>query len=363
MKFIYSGSPGAKIRVQFVLPTILHSRCDESLPCSFLSDALYWEERATRLNPNIPQDLTTDSSGRIALDLGATVSIPPGITRTEFHNRVTCFAQNTVEGDTLSSSADLTAFMYWAGGFYYPPDGDLGNLSRGVTYTIVPGSVGNPITPILNGLEQGTIPKLQFDVNTGSTIWVKWILPKGIISDDGNESLPCRFAQDAMLFQETGARFDPNQIDTIQVGPHCSVTLEIGITASVPAGVPLGSYTAQLIFEAGYVGTPPGGSEIGLLYTAGVSSHDIPERFTLLQNYPNPFNSSTTITYGLAAPSNVTLKIFDVIGRQIATLPEGLQYAGWHTVGWGASDAPSGVYFYRLEAGNSVSVKKLLLLR
>ncbi len=363
IKFSFSGSPGATIRIQFVLPTTLSGGCDESLPCSFSPDALYWEEKTTRLNPNIPQNLTTDSSGRITLDLGATVSIPPGITRDEFHNRVICFAQNTVKGDTLSSSAELTALMYWAGGFYYPPDGDLGNLSRGVTYTIVPGSVGNPITPIVNGMERGQIPKLKFDVPTGITIWIKWILPRGIVSDDGNGSLPCRFAPDAVLCEETGGRFDPNQSDTIDVGSHCSVTLEIGITATVPVNVALGSYTAQIIIEAGYVGTPPAGSEMELLYTAGVSSHDIPERFTLLQNYPNPFNSSTTISYGLADASNVTIRIFDILGRRVTSLLGGFQHAGWHSIEWEAADMPTGVYYYRLEAGNSVLVKKLSLVR
>ena len=73
-----------------------------------------------------------------------------------------------------------------------------------------------------------------------------------------------------------------------------------------------------------------------------------PTTFAQLQNYPNPFNPSTTISYELSANSLVTLKIYDILGRQIATLVDGKQTAGVHTVTWNASAYASGVYFYKL---------------
>ena len=89
-----------------------------------------------------------------------------------------------------------------------------------------------------------------------------------------------------------------------------------------------------------------------------------PAAFSLDQNYPNPFNPVTTIKYSLAAQSKVALKIFNVLGQEIATLLDGVQEAGYHEIMWsGASNIGSGVYYYRLQAGSLVQTKKLLLLR
>ena len=94
-----------------------------------------------------------------------------------------------------------------------------------------------------------------------------------------------------------------------------------------------------------------------------VITHDIPTVFALSQNYPNPFNPSTTIKYDLPVDTRVTLKVFNIIGQEVATLVNGEQKAGHPSVEWNAGNLASGVYLYRLEAGSFTSVKKLLLLR
>ncbi len=98
---------------------------------------------------------------------------------------------------------------------------------------------------------------------------------------------------------------------------------------------------------------------------AGVtlSGSSIPESFALYQNYPNPFNPSTVISYRLPTSANVTLKVFDVLGREVETLIQERQSAGMHSVRFNASNLPSGVYFYRLQAGSYSDTKKLLLLK
>jgi hypothetical protein len=93
----------------------------------------------------------------------------------------------------------------------------------------------------------------------------------------------------------------------------------------------------------------------------------VPKGFTLLQNYPNPFNPSTQIQYTIGNAGLVSLKVFDVLGREVATLVNGLQAAGSYTVPFntnkGTLGLSSGVYFYRLEAGSFVSTKKLILMK
>ena len=101
-------------------------------------------------------------------------------------------------------------------------------------------------------------------------------------------------------------------------------------------------------------------------YTEAVSVEvpgEIPVAYGLEQNYPNPFNPSTTIRYELPKASHVTLKIFNAIGQEVSTLVDEVQEAGHRSVQWNAGSVASGVYFYRLQAGNFVSMKKLLLLR
>jgi glucuronoarabinoxylan endo-1,4-beta-xylanase len=89
----------------------------------------------------------------------------------------------------------------------------------------------------------------------------------------------------------------------------------------------------------------------------------IPSRLSLEQNYPNPFNASTTIHYIMPRASDVTINIYDILGRKVTTLHDGLQQAGYHQVIWKAKDLSSGVYFYKLQAGDYVETKKMTLLK
>jgi len=90
---------------------------------------------------------------------------------------------------------------------------------------------------------------------------------------------------------------------------------------------------------------------------------EIPRGFALSQNYPNPFNPSTVIGYQLPAVSHVTLKVYDVLGREAATLVNEKENAGYHTVTFNAGNLPSGLYFYRMQASNYSETKKLLLIK
>lgn len=88
-----------------------------------------------------------------------------------------------------------------------------------------------------------------------------------------------------------------------------------------------------------------------------------PFAFALEQNYPNPFNPATTIAYGLPERSPVRLSVYNLAGEEIALLVQGMQEAGRYQVDFTASDLPSGVYIYRLEAGSASAEKKLVLIK
>ncbi|MDX2129993.1 MAG: T9SS type A sorting domain-containing protein [Chloroherpetonaceae bacterium] len=89
----------------------------------------------------------------------------------------------------------------------------------------------------------------------------------------------------------------------------------------------------------------------------------VPSRFALAQNYPNPFNPSTQINYSLGARSLVTLKVFDILGRELQTLVNETKEIGSYSVRFNASILPSGVYFYRLQSGAFSETKRMMLVK
>jgi hypothetical protein len=88
-----------------------------------------------------------------------------------------------------------------------------------------------------------------------------------------------------------------------------------------------------------------------------------PDKFELNQNYPNPFNPSTKITYSLKSTGKVRLTAYDVLGRKVGVLADGVQTAGSHQVTFSGSNLASGIYFYRLESSGQTIIKKMILLK
>ena len=94
-----------------------------------------------------------------------------------------------------------------------------------------------------------------------------------------------------------------------------------------------------------------------------VTSPDIPAQYALMQNYPNPFNPATRIRYDLPWGSHVSLTVLNTVGQTVAILVNGTQEAGYHEIQFDAGRLPSGLYFYKIKAGDFVQVRKLLLLK
>jgi hypothetical protein len=100
-----------------------------------------------------------------------------------------------------------------------------------------------------------------------------------------------------------------------------------------------------------------------IMYRLEMESEALPEEFSLSQSHPNPFNAQCIIDFALPSASHVRLEIFDILGRRVSSLIDEDKQAGYYQVAWDAKDRPSGMYFYRIEAGEFIETKKMMLLK
>jgi photosystem II stability/assembly factor-like uncharacterized protein len=196
----------------------------------------------------------------------------------------------------------------------------------------------------------------------GDSTW----LPRnnGLPISDTTWLASCIFAtSDSLLFaylSSTSATVYSKQIyATSDVGKTwIQVNDSVFSGASVTAMATTGKYL--------FAGTQRGGWRIPIADVITSVRDDrphVPSQYILYQNYPNPFNPTTVIAYSLPAPAAVTLKVYDLLGREIKTLVNERQNAGQHSMTFDGSNYPSGVYFYRLQAGTYSQTKKLIELK
>jgi hypothetical protein len=130
-------------------------------------------------------------------------------------------------------------------------------------------------------------------------------------------------------------------------------------------GVPSGNYNIRI------QGNGPNGTPVHERFVnvnvgfvgININNNNIPEKYSLLQNYPNPFNPSTNINFQLPQSGLVNIKIYDICGKQIDELLNKNLSAGSHNVVWDAVNYPSGIYFYKISAGDFVDTKKMILIK
>jgi len=150
------------------------------------------------------------------------------------------------------------------------------------------------------------------------------------------------------------------------------------LTQGVPNAAPLGFYN-YIAYCGDYPSTVMDSSFFQVEVVEGVGSSqggwvltgsflegdlgDIPFEFALLSNYPNPFNASTVISYELPMNTHVKLEVYNLLGNKVATLADGEQQAGYKSVTWDASEVASGIYFYKLTAGDFTQTKRMMLVK
>lgn len=203
-------------------------------------------------------------------------------------------------------------------------------------------------------------PPLTFNVNSDShKVYLSWTINE--LSQPDNFRI-CRtsekFYYDYTLVEELGSAAR-NYIDTnLQADVDYYYYLTC-VGSEQPGGpaTPAGRIESSRYYTQTY-------DPVKVYYTTGIENPGVGIfTFALSQNYPNPFNPSTVIGYQLPAAGNVTLKVYDLLGREIASLVNEEKPAGEYEVEFNAGGLSSGVYFYRLKAGENVETKKMLLIR
>jgi hypothetical protein len=186
----------------------------------------------------------------------------------------------------------------------------------------------------------------------------------GSVQVTGVKTFPstANYVFDGTQAQVTGPVM-PATVNDLTIDNAAGVKLSQATTINGVLHLKAGVFDNTVPFTLGSNGTIS--NEGGSLLITGVKKTDtsIPQRFYVDQNYPNPFNPSTDIQFGVPSKSFVSVKVFNVLGQRVATLVNDVRSAGVYTVNFDAANLSSGVYFYRVQVGNSVETKRMVLMK
>ena len=232
-------------------------------------------------------------------------------------------------------------------------------------------------TGVFGGGDPGTFhPKITWDKNIepdfNTTSYLsnpeevepKYHLYRGYNTDCESEPTYSFLAavnhNDSIYIDNSLTLYDPEHA-TIQYCTGDLLTYSYKILAKDKRGSE--SVKSERGLVSGYSTECGGGDEDNRQVSNNENQSDIPVVFSLKQNYPNPFNPTTNIQYDLPSDNFVSIKIFDITGREITTLVNEFKTAGRYSVGFNGTNLSSGIYYYKIEAGNFSQVRKMLLIK
>jgi photosystem II stability/assembly factor-like uncharacterized protein len=232
------------------------------------------------------------------------------------------------------------------------------SVNGGMNWTLINTVTGSEIPMISN---TNVIPELVYHSTWSSGSFWK--------SDNGGSNFT-NLSQTGSLWATDIAKDDPTAVCYDQYGSNSYISLDGGSTfatvnvGSSPAAGMCYLDKANLLIQHG-----GGVYKLNINYSvitdigANSVSSIAPESYELNQNYPNPFNPTTNIKFGVPNTGNVSLKVFNQLGKEVVTLVNGIKTAGTYEVSFDASTFGSGIYFYRLEADNFTATKKMILVK
>ncbi|MGH1364177.1 MAG: CocE/NonD family hydrolase [Calditrichia bacterium] len=204
-------------------------------------------------------------------------------------------------------------------------------------------------------ITEGILRALHRQVSNGTPPYHQFGPYHSYLAADGAPIPANEIVELHFTLQPTSVMLEPGHRIRVAIAGHDADTFERIPTSGTPVldMQRSAAFPSQIILPI-VTGTPLG---------FGDENTALPENFSLKQNYPNPFNPSTTISFGMAIPGQVTVKVFDLQGRQVATVVDGNLTSGEHQFTFNAAELASGTYFYQLQAGNFTTSRKMVLMK
>jgi mannan endo-1,4-beta-mannosidase len=283
------------------------------------------------------------------------------------------FGNTNSQSTAINYFIDTTqAIIAWTNQ-YYP----IANWSRGLAPLGNSSSVVTKISPVTTAyfrksIAFDTIPtamRIIMKSEGGAALYVnnveigRTFLPLGDLNYNTNSiytiaSTQYYFVNAAQAILKRGSNVIAIELHGTTEIPAPSIDANIVINLNSEEILPYGSE-----WEYFDKGIKPQDMKLIDILTSVVSDKEQPSEFKLYSNYPNPFNPATVIQYDLPKAGLVNLRVFDVLGREVATLINEQKQPGRYRVNFSAKGLSSGVYFYRIQSGSSVSVKKMILMK
>ena len=233
------------------------------------------------------------------------------------------------------------------------------SINKGVNWTLV------------HTASASEIPSMCSNRFAPETIWcTEWSGSNIYKSTDGGDTWNTNHSNSFSGWGSDICHEDPNMMITGSWSNKATLSLDKGLTwTDISSG--LGGHGGGILIpEKGYILAHQGSNiyKLNISYSVltGISENtvsSIASDYSLAQNYPNPFNPSTKISYSIPQSGNVSITIFNELGKEVITLVNGFKNAGSYEINFNASDLSSGIYFYRIQSGNYADTKKMLLVK